>query len=58
MSKLKSIMSEKSCLYCDTLYSRKREEAGCSTCSTCEVAVNAAVHRLLGKNTALVSKKY
>ena len=58
MSKLKSILSNKSCLYCDTLYSKQREEAGCSTCPTCEIAVNVAVHRLLGKNTVSASKKY
>jgi hypothetical protein len=58
MSKVKSILSTKSCLYCDTLYSKQREDAGCSTCPAGEVAVNAAVHKLLGNNTLSASKKY
>ena len=49
MSQIKTILSDGSCLYCDTLYDKQREEAGCTTCQSCEQVVNRLVAGLISE---------
>lgn len=49
MSQIKTILSDRSCLYCDTLYDKQREEAGCTTCQSCEQVVNRLVAGLISE---------
>tara|TARA_R100001244_G_scaffold10085_1_gene12182 strand:- start:204 stop:584 length:381 start_codon:yes stop_codon:yes gene_type:complete len=39
MARVKALLSEAPCWYCDTLYGKRREDAGYSTCEVCEQGV-------------------
>ena len=43
MARVKAVLSEAPCWYCDTLYGKRREDAGYSTCEVCEQATNKGV---------------
>ena len=52
MARVKALLSEVPCWYCDTLYDKRREDAGYSTCEMCEQAINKGVRGSHGKEQA------
>jgi len=53
MSRVKeALLSEAPCWDCDTLYDKRREDAGYSTCEICEQVTNKRVRGNHGKEQA------